>query len=145
MKIRTGPRFGRLIQEVMAGVVQRSSRSALTILGTALGVASLIAVLGATSSANGQISEDFLRNEARNVSVTPVRSLSGAAEAFPAGSDERVSAIDGVEGAGRWWQVGGVALSQLPAWMAAQDESTSHTVLAASPGGAHGSQRSRIR
>ncbi|KQZ23915.1 hypothetical protein ASD43_05775 [Microbacterium sp. Root553] len=98
----------------MAGVVQRSSRSGMTIVGIAIGVASFVAVLGVTASANGQISDEFLKVEATQITVTPRSGGTGTELLFAADADSRVSQIDGVTATGRWWNVPGVTISANP-------------------------------
>ncbi|GAA1230348.1 putative ABC transport system permease protein [Microbacterium phyllosphaerae] len=104
----------RLLNEAMAGVVQRSSRSGMTIVGIAIGVASFVAVLGVTASANGQISDEFLKVEATQITVTPRSGGTGTELLFAADADSRVSQIDGVTATGRWWNVPGVTVSVNP-------------------------------
>lgn len=121
----------RLLDEAMAGVVQRSSRSPLTILGTALGVASFIAVLGVTASANSQISSDFLHSDATQIVVTST-TLSAEA-AFPPSADSDVRRMDGVSAVAHSWIVSSTQVSGLAASIAAPPASQPQ-VLAATPG-----------
>lgn len=58
-----------MLAEVAASIAERPGRAALTVLGTVLGVASFVAVLGLTGSANAQIAETFNAQSAREVSV----------------------------------------------------------------------------
>ncbi len=54
---RPKPRLGfrDLVDESLAGVLARPARAALTTLGTVLGIASLVATLGISRTAGGQI------------------------------------------------------------------------------------------
>ena len=116
----------------MAGVIQRSSRSAMTIVGIAIGVASFVAVLGVTASANGQISDEFLSVEATQITVTPRGEPGSFGPLFPGAADESVERIDGVTAAGRWWTVPNVIIG---ANSPAIDRAPSQpTLIAATPG-----------
>ena len=60
--------------EAVAGIVQRPGRSALTMLGTILGVGAFVAVLGLTTTAAGQISRQFtVLDDTRSPSRTTAR------------------------------------------------------------------------
>ncbi|TQM81555.1 putative ABC transport system permease protein [Saccharothrix saharensis] len=124
------PRFTLrdLVAEALAGVLQRPSRTLLTMLGVVLGVGTVVAVLGLTATATGQISTRFTALAATEVSVEQEPSRSGAAasepsEAFPDDSDERAARVRGVVSAGVWQvvpeqgvgPVTGVALPGAPA------------------------------
>lgn len=104
----------------------------MTVVGIAIGVASFVAVLGVTASANGQISEEFLEVEATQITVTPRDAGDGEEALFAAGVDHRVALIDGVTSVGRWWNVGDVSVRVLPPSIGAPTEQLS--VLAATPG-----------
>ncbi|MFD0571161.1 ABC transporter permease [Kitasatospora gansuensis] len=55
--------------EALSGILQRPGRSVLTALGTVLGVGALVAVLGLTATASGQIGEQFDLTRATTVTV----------------------------------------------------------------------------
>src|SRR5690606_5276209 len=61
-----------LVTEAVAGILQRTGRTALTIVGIVLGVAAFVAVLGVTATATGQISRRFTELYATEVTVTDV-------------------------------------------------------------------------
>lgn len=63
-----------LFAEALAGLVQRPGRSALTLLGTVLGVGAFVAVLGLTTTASGQVDQSFTALTATTVTVTDVGS-----------------------------------------------------------------------
>ncbi|WP_290863583.1 ABC transporter permease [Hamadaea sp.] len=97
-----------LFAEATAGVVQRPGRSALTVLGTVLGIGAFVAILGLTSTAGGQIDRRFTTLSATEVTVTDVgvpASPDDTASSFPANAAERVRALNGVVNAGVWWPV----------------------------------------
>ncbi|TDB99254.1 ABC transporter permease [Actinomadura sp. 7K534] len=105
--------------EAAAGIAQRPGRSALTTLGTVLGVGAFVAILGLTSTASGQISEQFNVLTATTVTVKTVddrgfgespgvRPATGTEpvdSAFPADSDARITRLNGVDTAGTWRRV----------------------------------------
>ncbi len=100
-----------LINEAVAGAVQRRGRYALTVLGSALGVGALVAVIGLTTTVAGQISERFTVLAATEVTVEPIPSDGASVVtdlAFPEDADARVRAIGGVRDAGVLWTVAGV-------------------------------------
>lgn len=76
-----------LLREAGSGISQRPGRSILTAIGTVLGVGSLVAILGLTSSANGQVSKQFTELEATQVTVTPAPGDSAAAMFAPTAVD----------------------------------------------------------
>lgn len=92
------------MNEVIHGIGARPLRVALTIAGTVLGTATLVAVLGLTTSAQGQVSDrfSFLRaTEVELVATDPGFGTGG----FPADADRRIDALDGVSSSGIAWQV----------------------------------------
>ncbi|MFJ4091238.1 ABC transporter permease [Kitasatospora sp. NPDC089913] len=100
-------RWRDLATEAVAGVLQRPARSALTALGTVLGVGTFVAVLGLTATATGQIGERFDRLAATEVTVEDTGGADPAMLplAFTPDADERVRALNGVTGAGVHWPV----------------------------------------
>ncbi|WP_329095844.1 ABC transporter permease [Actinomadura citrea] len=105
-----------LIAEAGAGLSQRPVRSALTMLGTVLGVGAFVAILGLTATASGQIDKQFNSLTATTVTVTATNGQAGpdlaadggtdgAAETIPADSDRRVGRLNGVVTAGTWRQI----------------------------------------
>lgn len=123
----------RMMQEALGGITQRPSRSALTALGTAIGIGSFIAVLGVTSSANGQISRDFDAQTATEVSV---RALTPTADqlnsVFPLDVEASIEKVDGVVGVGSWWDVPVMSVSTLPPYLTEAAEQP--RLMAVSPG-----------
>ncbi|MFD9895650.1 ABC transporter permease [Amycolatopsis sp. NPDC059027] len=97
-----------LAAEALAGLLQRPARSALTMLGTVIGTASLVAILGFTATSAGQISARFTVLSATEVTVTDagakVRTIDPVLD-FPADADQRARAVNGVADAGRYWRV----------------------------------------
>ncbi|MFF3001299.1 ABC transporter permease [Kitasatospora sp. NPDC057940] len=127
-----------LLSEALSGILQRPGRSALTLLGTVLGIGAFVAVLGLTATATGQIGEHFSLTKATTVTVTDQPRADGVAPGtnppsdFPADADHRIAAIDGVRAGGVWWPVPGTpTLSRRPD---GSDEGSGLSVLAATPG-----------
>ncbi|WP_443046197.1 ABC transporter permease [Streptomyces sp. NBC_00335] len=96
-----------LLSECLAGVLQRPGRSALTAVGTVLGVGTFVAVLGLTATASSQIDERFNTLTATEVTVEDVSAQASefVDQAFPPDADERVSRLNGVRHAGVYWTV----------------------------------------
>jgi putative ABC transport system permease protein len=90
--------------EVIHGIGARPLRMALTVAGTVLGIATLVAVLGLTTSAQGQISSRFSILRATDVEVVahdPGYGVGG----FPDDADARVNRLAGVNASGVAWEV----------------------------------------
>ncbi len=100
-------RLRDLGSEALAGLLQRPGRSALTVLGTVLGIGSFVAIVGLSETATGQIGKQFNVLDATQVTVSDT----GADQAstptldFPADADSRTDRIHGVIAAGVWWTV----------------------------------------
>jgi putative ABC transport system permease protein len=58
-----------LVSEALAGLLQRPGRSALTMLGTVLGIGGFVAIVGLSQTASGQIGSTFNRLDATQVTV----------------------------------------------------------------------------
>ena len=96
---------GDVLAEATAGVLARPGRAALTVLGTALGIAALVATVGVAQSAGSQIVTHFDSLAITQVTAEPAQAgLAGQDErlqtALPWDSEERVSRLTGVEAAG---------------------------------------------
>jgi putative ABC transport system permease protein len=118
-RLGRGSHFGLrdLFRESTAGMLQRTGRTSLTMLGTVVGVGAFVAVLGLSSTAAGQISAAFSVLKATTVTVTDAAAAAAAGNAagttrpamsFPDDADDRASALNGVVAAGVWWPVPGV-------------------------------------
>ena len=96
-----------LAGEVLAGVLQRPGRSLLTTLGTLIGIATFVAVLGLTATASNQISSRFSALAATEVMVEEATGRDPWVEPdpFPADADARVARLNGVVGGGVYWAV----------------------------------------
>ncbi|KJQ54829.1 ABC transporter permease [Microbacterium sp. SA39] len=97
--------FQDLVAEATADIGSRPARLVMTILGTVLGIASLVATLGFAQTAAAQIARQFDGVAATQVVVAPAKAKAGqenttvAAGRLPWDSPERVSTLAGVESA----------------------------------------------
>ncbi|MFF1847787.1 ABC transporter permease [Streptomyces sp. NPDC058217] len=126
-----------LLAEATAGMLQRPGRSALTALGTVLGVGTFVAVLGLTSTTSQQIDERFNALTATEVTIedTGGDQPEYLQNAFPADADARVERLNGVRDAGVYWSVRlpeGKGVRSAPVGEAAEE--AQGQVIAASPG-----------
>ncbi|MEU8544276.1 ABC transporter permease [Streptomyces sp. NPDC048717] len=96
-----------LVAESLGGVTQRPARSALTTIGTVLGVGAFVAVLGITATASSQIDSRFNSLLATEVTVEDVSRVKTGlpTPAFPSNSPQRAEALHGVQHAGVYWSV----------------------------------------
>jgi putative ABC transport system permease protein len=138
----TGLAVRDLAHEALASILVRPGRAGLTVLGTLLGVAAFVAVLGLTTTASSQISQRFSVLRATEVVVEDTatdQELAGPA--FPPDADQRVEALNGVAHAGVIWSppLRNPTTSALPfANGRGRDERAEQLpVLAASPGALH--------
>lgn len=125
-----------LASEALSGLVQRPGRSVLTMLGTVLGIASFVAVLGLTATASGQIDKRFNELLATEVTVTDNGGRDPRIN-FPADADQRLARLNGVVNAGVFWSVPVKArISATPPGSLGSDSSSESelAVVAASPG-----------
>ncbi|MFC9033609.1 ABC transporter permease [Streptomyces arboris] len=126
-----------LLSECAAGILQRPARSALTALGTVLGVGTFVAVLGLTATTSSQIDSRFNELTATQVTVedTGGEQPEYLENAFPTDADRRVEALNGVRKAGVYWPVRLAPeelVSAAPPGTGEEGERTE--VVAASPG-----------
>jgi macrolide transport system ATP-binding/permease protein len=92
-----------LLSEAGAGLIARPARVALTVLGTVIGVAALVATLGLSKTAGSQIVGRFSAVAATDVVITPVPGALGgspAATVIPWDAEARLSRLNGVAAAG---------------------------------------------
>ncbi|MEV6844238.1 ABC transporter permease [Actinoplanes sp. NPDC051411] len=104
---RSRLKLADLANEALAGFVQRPVRSALTMIGTILGVGTFVAVLGLTSTASGQIDRRFSELAATQVTVEDIGGSNDAdnAVSFPPDASSKIEALNGVRHAGLWWTI----------------------------------------
>ena len=122
--------------EALAGLLQRPGRSALTMVGTILGIGAFVAIVGLSQTATGQIGKDFNVLDATQVTVTDTGAYRSGKVAldFPPNADALAGRIHGVISSGFWWTVPltQAAVSSLP--QAAGGNELGLPVIAATPG-----------
>lgn len=97
--------FQDLLAEATADIGSRPARLVMTILGTVLGIASLVATIGFAQTASAQIASQFNGAASTQVIVTPATAQAGsngtsvAAGRLPWDSPQRVLLLAGVESA----------------------------------------------
>ena len=92
-----------LVAEALAGLFARPGRSLLTVLGTVLGIASLVATLGVAHTAGSQIVSSFNELSATSVVVTNERGFFGSnapRASLPWDAEQRLRRLNGVVAAG---------------------------------------------
>ncbi|WP_418959337.1 ABC transporter permease [Streptomyces tritici] len=127
-----------VLSESLAGMLQRPGRSALTALGTVLGVGTFVAILGLTATTSSQIDTRFNTLSATEVTVEDVAREQDefAGPAFPADADARIERLNGVEHAGVHWPVRLSPDESVRSSAVAGNDGAGNTadVVAASPG-----------
>jgi macrolide transport system ATP-binding/permease protein len=90
-----------LVAEAIAGLLARPGRVALTVLGTVIGVAALVATLGLSKTAANQIEGRFDAVAATDVVVSPARRrATTAVSVLPFAAESRLQRLNGVVAAG---------------------------------------------
>ncbi|MEM9518083.1 MAG: ABC transporter permease [Actinomycetota bacterium] len=92
-----------LLAEAVAGITSRPSRTALTALGTVLGVAALVATLGLARTAGNRIVSRFDELSATEIVVNPANTGGGTQarrSPIPWDSQDRLERLNGVAAAG---------------------------------------------
>lgn len=126
-----------ILDEAVASLTQRKGRTALTCLGTLLGVGVLISVLGLTASATSQIDSRFTELSATEVSISQLSDgVATRAMAFPRDFESRVKRIAGVHEVGLVWRITPevATVRRSPVSGTVGPEDTAVDVVAASPG-----------
>jgi hypothetical protein len=124
--------------ESAAGLLARPARVALTVLGTVVGVAALVATVGLSKTAGSQIVGRFDAVAATDVVLTPVaRGSSGrAGNVIPWDAESRLKRLNGVAAAGTLSDVdvAGALVHSVPINDPQQRTEIQLPVKAASPG-----------
>jgi macrolide transport system ATP-binding/permease protein len=94
-----------LLSEAAAGLMARPARVGLTVLGTVIGVAALVATLGLSKTASSQIVGRFDKVAATDVVITPVARSGTGAEVIPWDAEARLMRLNGVAAAGTMSEV----------------------------------------
>src|SRR4051812_22835622 len=98
MKARARIRRVDLVGEAIAGIVRRPLRSALTALGTVVGVGAFVATTGFASTASAQIGQRFDALKATEVRVQDA--TPDGTDPFPHDVDQRLGRLRGVRSGG---------------------------------------------
>jgi ABC-type antimicrobial peptide transport system permease subunit len=140
--VRSRFSFRDLIAEATSGMLARPGRTVLTILGTVLGVAALVATLGLAKTAGNQIVTRFDALAATSVSVSNRSEFgffggpSSDISVIPWDAEERLTRLNGVVAAGTLTRVDteGELVSSVPINDPMGQSKFAMEVLATSPG-----------
>ncbi len=126
-----------LLDESVAGLFARPGRMALTVLGTVIGLAALVATLGLSRTAGNRIVGRFDELAATEITVTatPAAVIPGT-EVLPWDAADRLGRLNGVAAAGTLSSidVGAALTTASPVSDPSQQTAFRLTVKAASPG-----------
>jgi len=93
-----------ILDEAATGIIRRSGRSALTALGTVLGVGTFVTTFALASTASSQIGEQFDALKATEVTLIDLEPDRDE-PAFPVDTDHRLEALNGVIAGGVSWNI----------------------------------------
>jgi putative ABC transport system permease protein len=119
--------------EALSAILQRPARSALTALGTVLGVGAFVATLGLTTTAGAQVSERFDLLKATEVTVQDALRNQQAGLPFPPDAEQRLERLNGVRAAGFLWGVDIGGESVRSSWEETENDAVLD-IIAGSPG-----------
>lgn len=130
------PKFGIQLEQVRSGLLARPGRTFLTVLGTVLGVAALVATLGIAETAGHQIVGHFDEAAATQVLVTSSLGSDRSSVSLPWDAQDRVERLNGVASAGTLTPVniGNDTVTGVPVHDPRGTTSFHLPVFAASPG-----------
>ena len=126
-----------LVSETLTALLARPARSLLTILGTVLGVAAVVATVGIARTAGNRIVGRFDELTATDIVVTPrVAGTRSTAQILPWDAEERLTRLNGVTAAGTVSDVDllGGTIGSVPLHDPTGRSSVQLPVKAASPG-----------
>lgn len=128
-----------LVSEAVSGLASRPTRTLLTVAGTVLGIAALVATLGLAQTASNRIVGTFSELEATSVVVTNEGGYGGAGDtraAFPEDHEDRLSRLNGVNAVGALGEINieGATVSTVALDDPAGQDAHHLSVIAASPG-----------
>ena len=107
---RSRMRLRDLVDEAIMGIGSRPARLILTMIGTVVGIAALVATMGLSQSAAGQIAGRFDAVAATRLTVAPAPAPPGAPDrtstaTLPWDAAERIARLAGVAAAGTYTEV----------------------------------------
>ena len=129
-------RTADLVDESLAGLFGRPMRTALTVCGTMIGLAALVATLGLSRTAGNRIVGRFDELAATEIVISPKAAAIGHPGALPWDGPRRLERLNGVTAAGNLSTVtiGRRLVSASPVNDPTRSSSLKLTVVAASPG-----------
>ncbi|SFJ83070.1 ABC transporter permease [Cellulomonas sp. KH9] len=141
-RVPRGDRFGAgdLLAEAAAGIGARPGRLMLTILGTVLGIASVVVTVGLAQTAAGQINKQFDAVAATQGAAEAATSSLGGDElalgTLPWDAPERAERLNGVEAAGLVSEIEaeGLEVTTVPVHDPSASRTASTPVMATSAG-----------
>ena len=132
----SGMSAGDLVDEALAGLFARPGRMSLTVLGTVIGLAALVATLGLSRTAGNRIVGRFDELAATEIIVSRSTTATPEQSALPWDSPERLERLNGVVAAGSMStvNVAGRQVSTSPVSDPTRQTEFSLTIQAASSG-----------
>ncbi len=125
-----------LVDEALAGLFARPGRMGLTVLGTVIGLAALVATLGLSGTAGNRIVGRFDELAATQIVVSRSTTATPEQSALPWDSPQRLERLNGVVAAGNMStvNVAGSQVSTSPVSDPTRQTEFNLTIQAASPG-----------
>lgn len=139
-KPKSGIRVTDLLGESIRGMAGRPARLVLTMLGTVIGIAAVVATLGLGQTAASQVTERFDAVAATRLTASPVDSPDFVPEEFaskfalPWDAEERAKRLAGVTQAGSVTRLPGQSVTNVALLRPGQVSAGTIPVLAVSPG-----------
>lgn len=127
------PRTSALLFEAITAILAKPVRSTLTAIGTTLGVATLVAVVGITQTVSAQVSESFSQADLNLVTAESRTDDAGGVQPFSSREVNGVLKIQGVERAGVISAAQADDTRVAAAWSAERAEGSGAPVLGVSP------------
>ncbi len=96
-------RLGEIISVAMVGLFARKVRTALLLLGPTIGVAAIIAAVGLTDSAKGDLKRKVEELGTNLIEASAASTFGAQDPALPEDAVERAHRAHGGERVRRWW------------------------------------------
>ncbi|HWL41545.1 MAG TPA: ABC transporter permease [Ilumatobacter sp.] len=120
-----------LVGEATAAITRRPGRSLLTALGTVAGVAAFVATTGLATTAQAQVGSSF--DALKATEVTVIDNDPDGTNPFPTDTTGRLTRLNGVNHAGRWWTIDNDTLDARPIATPTAPQPSDIPVIAADP------------